>query len=346
MANKRFQAALSGEVQATPPVWFMRQAGRYHAHYQALRKKHSFMELCKNPNLAAEVALGPILDFDFDVSIFFSDLLFPLEAMGMGLTYTDAKGPELGWHLTEDNLNHLRPVNEAIEGLLFQRDALAETRRVLPPNKSLIGFVGSPWTLFTYAVQGRHAGSLQEVKSQLALFPQFCEVLMPLLERNIEIQFEGGAEIVMLFDTAAGEISPWLYREVVLPQISKLAHKFPGKIGYYSKGTQKAYFVDPVWRDGTFAGMGIDHRWDLSTVLSAPVAERHLGFTQGNFDEALLFSHEGDFQSHVLKYLEPIRKLRPEQRAGWVCGLGHGVLPKTPEASVRKFIQIVREVFR
>lgn len=344
MANAKFQAALRGEAQAIPPIWFMRQAGRYHAHYQNLRKKHSFMDLCKNARLAAEVALGPIEDFDFDVSIFFSDLLFPLEAMGMGLTYTDTRGPELGWHLDSDNVSKLRPVDEAIEGLQFQRDALAETRRILPASKSLIGFVGSPWTLFTYAVQGRHAGSLQEVKSKLDLFPAFCEKVMPLLIRNIELQFAGGAEIVMVFDTAAGEISPWLYREMILPKLEQLAQTYPGKLGYYSKMTQKSYFVDPIWKEGLFAGMGIDHRWDLTTALRERAPKG--GFIQGNFDEALLFTAEPDFTKRIYSYLEPIRKLSPEQRAGWVCGLGHGVLPKTPEANVRTFIQVVREVFR
>ncbi|MBC7384845.1 MAG: uroporphyrinogen decarboxylase [Cryobacterium sp.] len=344
IGNPRFQAALRGEPQATPPVWFMRQAGRYHAHYQALRKKHSFMELCKDPRLAAAVALGPIEDFDFDVSIFFSDLLFPLEAMGMGLTYSDSQGPQLGWHLTGESVHRLRPVDEAIEGLQFQREALSATRRMLPPDKSLIGFVGSPWTLFTYAVQGRHAGSLQEVKSHLGLFPAFCEKVIPLLLRNIELQFEGGAEIVMLFDTAAGEISPWLYREKILPEIEKLARSFPGKLGYYSKGTQSAYFVDPIWREGVFAGQGVDHRWDLSEVLRNRAPRS--GFVQGNFDEALLFSEPNDFRARVESYLAPLIKLSTEERAGWVCGLGHGVLPKTPEQNVREFVQIIRRTFR
>src|SRR6476619_1299189 len=93
IGNARFQNALARKPQGTPPIWFMRQAGRYHRHYQALRAKHSFMELCKVPELASEVALGPILDFDFDVAILFSDLLFPLEGLGMGLSYDDG-GPK------------------------------------------------------------------------------------------------------------------------------------------------------------------------------------------------------------------------------------------------------------
>ncbi|MGE0526577.1 MAG: uroporphyrinogen decarboxylase family protein, partial [Bdellovibrionales bacterium] len=166
--NQRFQNALQGIPQPIPPIWFMRQAGRYHRHYQAMRQKHSFIELCKDPNLAAEVALGPVQDFDFDVSILFSDLLFPLEALGMGLTYDPS--PKLGWRLNSETLQRLRPWSEAIEDLVFQRAALESTRRVLPKDKSLIGFVGGPWTLFTYAVEGEHKGNLLEAKTRLPLY--------------------------------------------------------------------------------------------------------------------------------------------------------------------------------
>ena len=118
-ANTRFQNALACIPQATPPIWLMRQAGRYHRHYQDLRRQFSFIDLCKQPELAAHVALGPVLDFDFDAAILFSDLLFPLEALGMGLDYTDA-GPQLGWNLTAQTVERLRDVEEAWPHLLFQ----------------------------------------------------------------------------------------------------------------------------------------------------------------------------------------------------------------------------------
>ncbi len=154
--NNAFQSVLNGQPVKTPPIWMMRQAGRYHKHYQALRAKHSFMELCKQPELAAQVALGPVQDFDFDVSILFSDLLFPLEGLGMGLEYTDA-GPRLGWNLTPQNFSKLATAEVALESLLFQRDAVRATREVLPKDKSLVGFVGGAWTLFVYACEGGHA---------------------------------------------------------------------------------------------------------------------------------------------------------------------------------------------
>ncbi|RZA02069.1 MAG: uroporphyrinogen decarboxylase, partial [Proteobacteria bacterium] len=105
--NQKFQNALKRIPQNVPPIWFMRQAGRYHAHYQALRAKHSFVELCKNPELAAETTMGPIRDFDFDAAIIFSDILFPLEALGMGLTY--APSPKLAFQLDEETIKQLKP---------------------------------------------------------------------------------------------------------------------------------------------------------------------------------------------------------------------------------------------
>src|SRR4030088_2817297 len=112
IGNARFQNALARREQATPPIWLMRQAGRYHRHYQALRQRYSFMDLCKRPELAAEVAHGPVMDFDFDAAILFSDLLFPLEALGMGLEYTD-HGPQLGWNLNEKNLAQMNSIEYA-----------------------------------------------------------------------------------------------------------------------------------------------------------------------------------------------------------------------------------------
>src|SRR6266513_2079092 len=217
VGSARFQNALSRRAQSTPPIWLMRQAGRYHKHYQALRAKYSFMDLCKRPELAAEVALGPVLDFDFDAAILFSDLLFPLEALGMELEYTDG-GPQLGWKLDRTTLPRLRSVDEAWGNLFFQGEAMRMTSASLPNDKSLIGFVGGPWTLFVYAVQGTHK-NVSKALNDMQLFAKFCETMVPLLAKNIELQLANGAEIVMLFDTAAGEIAADVFHGEVIPQI-------------------------------------------------------------------------------------------------------------------------------
>lgn len=335
--NSLFQNSLQRRPQNVPPVWFMRQAGRYHKHYQGLRSQHSFMDLCKNPELAAQVALGPVAEFDFDVSILFSDILFPLEALGMGLDYTD-HGPQLGFKLTPETLSKLGPVEDAIKFMHFQKEAMQATRALLPSNKSLIGFIGGPWTLFVYAVEGSHAGSLIQSKTLAPNFPMFLEKMFPLLKENIRLQLEGGAEVVMIFDTAAGEVSPLFFKEWIQPVLEKLSREFPGKMGYYSKGTQPVFF-DNSFKDLPWAGQGFDHRCFLPECFSI----QNKGFVQGNFDQSLLFMDEANFKKALSQFLQPMKELTPQQRAGWVCGLGHGVLPKTPERHVKLFVETVRE---
>lgn len=338
MSNEKFQNSLNRKPQKTPPVWMMRQAGRYHQHYQGLRAKHSFIELCKNPELAAETALGPIEDFDFDVSILFSDLLFPLEALGMGLKYDPS--PALDWYLdSHEDFKKMRSFDQIVDGLRFQGEAVRATRKVLPDSKSLIGFVGSPWTLFVYAIAGTHKGALTEVKKRMSLFPAFCELLTPVMEANIQIQLDGGAEAVMVFDTAAGELAPVDFEKHLHPYLINLSKKFSGRLGYYSKHTMPEH-LNNLWQNSEFTGFGYDHRWNLRNNFS-----KGQGFVQGNFDQSMLFLPANEFESYLRDWLKPFQEMTPKQRAGWVCGLGHGVLPKTPEENVRNFVKIVRESF-
>src|SRR5689334_2186517 len=124
------------------------------------------------------------------------------------------------------------------------------TRELIPNDRSLIGFVGGPWTLFVYAVEGTHKGSLTNSKRLLPFFAQFCEKMVPLLERNIELQLENGAEVVMIFDTAAGELSPQLFKSQVVPQLRRLTQCNQTRVGYYSKGTQPTHLRDALFESG------------------------------------------------------------------------------------------------
>jgi uroporphyrinogen decarboxylase len=341
--NQKFQNALQAVPQATPPVWMMRQAGRYHKHYQALRAKHGFEELCRIPELAAETTLGPIRDFDFDAAIIFSDLLFPLDALGMGLSY--AKGPpELAFQLDEGSFTKLRTGNDTHAELAFQGDAVRACRALLPKDKSLIGFVGGPWTLFVYAADGSHHGSLLKSKKLLpTLFLRFAELVLPLLEYTIARQLEGGAEIVMIFDTAAGDLAPLEFERWNGPWLAKLAKRFPGKLGYYGKNLTEAHLGLSSLKNSPFAGRGVDHRFHLPALLQSG---KRTGFLQGNFDQSLLHLEPAQFEEAFRSYLKGFQALSKEERAGWVAGLGHGVLPATPEANVKRYVEILRESFQ
>jgi len=357
MTETLFMRAVRGEPLAVPPIWLMRQAGRYHRPYQLLRARHSFESLCREAELAAEVTMGPILDFDFDAAILFSDLLFPLEALGMGLKYDP--GPKLDCALDEARLARFRPIDEALSHLRFQHDAMVAVRARLPRDKGLIGFVGGPWTLFVYAVEGTHAGPLARAKASAALYRAFADRMVPLLIENIRLQFEGGADIVMIFDTAAGELSPEAFRTWTLPDLDKIAAAFPGRLGYYRKSgdpnrlresisSSKAGFGGIFSSKTTpgvdlFAGIGLDSHWDLAAALTAPGRR---GFIQGNFDETALASPDrATFTTALTRFLEPLRHLDADARRGWICGLGHGVLPGTPEDHVRAFVDTVRKTF-
>jgi len=339
--NLKFQNALSANEQDVPPIWLMRQAGRYQKSYRALREKHSFIDLCKVPELAAKVGFNAVDEFDYDLCILFSDLLFPLESFGMGLDYSPA--PKLEWHLdTQADFKKFRPTEEAFEHIKFQGEALKATREALPKDKSLIGFVGGFWTLFGYAVDGSHKGNMLETKKRLHLFDEFVEEhMLPFLIKNIELQLAHHAEVVMLFDTAVGELSSQFFKDKVAPHLAKLAHMFPNKLGYYAKGGTLDYF-DQSFLDLPWAGMGWDHRWSLPEVLKK---RPHRGFVQGNFDQALLHQRPEDFKKSLESYLAPFKDLSSKERAGWVAGLGHGVLPKTPEDNVKHYVNYVRETF-
>ncbi|WCL49388.1 uroporphyrinogen decarboxylase family protein [Leptospira sp. GIMC2001] len=339
--NPLFANALRKIPQSTPPIWFMRQAGRYHSHYRKLKEKYSFMELCKNPELAAEVALGPVAEFQFDVSILFSDLLFPLEALGFGLTYNP--GPILSKQLTDiSELRNLHSLDDAVHFLEFQKVAMQKTRAILPDDVSLIGFVGGAWTLYSYATIGNHQGSIVKPKTNTDLIKGFYAKILPLLIENIRLQIIGGAEVVMVLDTSAGDLSPLQFQSYVVEPLSEITKQFPNRIGYYTKHSTKDQLILLQNVEG-LAGIGVDHRFSIEKLMQEKVSN---GFLQGNFDQTLLFLPYNEFEKAFRQYLRPIQNLSIEERAGWVSGLGHGILPATPEENVKRMVNIIREVFQ
>jgi uroporphyrinogen decarboxylase len=338
--TRRFEGAVRGVAQAVPPVWCMRQAGRYQRSYQDLRQRHSFTDLCRDPALSARVAMNAVEEFEFDAAILFSDLLFPLEALGLPLSYDDG-GPRLGARVDESSVARLRDVDEAFAALSFQAEAVAETRAHLPPDTGLIGFIGGPWTLFVYAVEGTHTGSLTRAKTALPLYRRFAAHIVPLLQRMAQAQIDAGADLVMVFDTAAGDLTPAAFRQHIAPDLRSLAEAQPGRLGYFARGLHPAHVGGPGTESlGDWAGLGIDWRWNLAETLDNPSRR---GFVQGNLDPSLLHLSGEALDRALDDFLDPIVTLPPESRRGWICGLGHGVLPHTPEASVRTFVRTVRE---
>ena len=344
--DKLLLRALGRVNQDRPPVWFMRQAGRYHSHYQRLRARHDFIELCKQPQLAAEVTLGPIDAFGFDAAIMFSDLLFPLEALGMGLRY--APGPQLDWHLSSAaDLARLRDGPERVAQLAFQAEALALLSRRLPRTCALIGFVGGPLTLYAYAAAGSHEGFSASALGGLSdgVYDGFLDRLLPLLAANMALQVEGGADCVAIFDTAAGILDPQLFARAAAEPLARLIAMFRARcphtpLIYYSRDTGPAH-----WRsleDLSLACLGIDWRQDLVQTLRTQ-AERCA--VQGNIDPQWLLLEPAALEQRVRALFTRLRAEPASLRAGWVCGLGHGVLQQTPEENVALVLRVQREMF-
>tara|TARA_B100001057_G_scaffold312899_1_gene312995 strand:- start:919 stop:1896 length:978 start_codon:yes stop_codon:yes gene_type:complete len=324
MSRKLFLNALERVEQSCPPIWMMRQAGRYQASYRDMKKDWTFEQMCKLPRLATQVAMLPIDEFDFDVAILFSDILFHLEGLGLPLHFDP--GPKFEWNLDEDNWVDYKDVEKAIKFLNFQSNAIEQTRETLPYTKGLVGFVGGPWTILNYAIGDEEVS--EEFKHMY-----LKQVLVPLLRASIRNQLEAGADCVMIFDSGLKNIHKNYFDKEYCTLLKDLAEV--GTTAYYSR-TLPYNSLSNVLALG-FAGIGVDSTVDLNKTLTKVKS----GFVQGNFDEKLLLlKSEQILRYEIQKWLDTI-----EDTTGWVCGLGHGIDKETPVDNVRLFIDMVRRHF-
>lgn len=303
------------------------------------------MTMCKDPKLACEITMGPIRDFDFDAAILFSDLLFPLEQMGLGLTY--APGPILQNKLeSKDDLKKVKMIQKAESYYQFQKEATALLRKELPATKSLLGFVGAPWTLYTYAVEGSHAGALTSSKRGFydGRWEGFCELLLPNLLTEMSLQAQGGADTVCLFDTAVGELMLTDFKKYIVPVLRKVTAEFKKmhpsiKVVYYSKLTHMDY-LDEI-QDKNIDVLGIDWRMNLAGALKRYSKDYYI---QGNFDPSYLHYEWPQVEEKLKEFWAPLADGGVDLNR-WICGLGHGVLQQTPEENVRKAVQYIHQNF-
>jgi uroporphyrinogen decarboxylase len=269
----------------------------------------------------------------------------------------DSGGPVVDGPLTFERLELLHSMEEALSRLSFQRDAVCLTRARLPPSKGLIGFIGGPWTLFVYAVEGSHSGPFSRVRAglptvahanvdkrgrRLALFDAFAARIVPLLIESARLQLEAGADIVMMFDTAAGALRPQVFGTNIARDVRAIATAHPGKVGYYARDFSGAHEEAAGFDSIPVAGVGLDRHRDLAAALRN---ENRSLFIHGNLDPAALLLTGASLERALERFVAPLRALDAETRRGWMCGLGHGVLPGTPEDSVRRFVTFIRETF-
>ena len=303
----------------------MRQAGRYQTGYMDMKEKFTFEQMCKLPKLASEVAMLPIRQFDFDIAILFSDILWHLEGLGFPLKFDP--GPKFETHLNEENWEQYVDVGRALKHINFQSNAIEATREALPFKKSLIGFVGGPWSLLNYALGSNKVSN--EFKSVY-----LRTVLIPLIKDSIRAQKLAGAEVVMILDSGLENVSKNYYDNTYLPMLESITDI--GNVGYYVRGIPKNSLSKV--KKMNWAGIGIDSSLDLSKTLKTYTK----GFVQGNFDEKHMLLDTRLYHYELDKWLESLEGV---DTTGWVCGLGHGITKTTPTEHVEHFVKTVREKF-
>lgn len=329
------------------PVWFMRQAGRYHSHYQKIKKNSHFMEMCKDPMLACKITRGPVDAFHFDAAILFSDILFPLERLGLGLTYVDGP-PRLDKIINSiDDIGSLRRILHDQSFYDFQKKALILLKTQLDPDIELLGFIGAPFTLYAYALEGCHSGHLTHSKKGFydQRFDAFMDILLPELIESMTAQAEGGADVLCIFDTAVGELDLFHFKKYALTALRYLTkifkERYPQKkIIYYSKQTPLSYLLEI--QDPHIDCLAIDWRVDLSRALLLLGKDYYI---QGNLDPSLLHLDWLDLKKHWENLWDSLRSTPSIPLDKFIAALGHGVTPKTPESNVKKSVAFIHDHF-
>jgi uroporphyrinogen decarboxylase len=339
LSTHPFLAACHRERTPYTPVWLMRQAGRYMEEYRKLRAQHDFLELCKKPDLAAEITIKPVELLGVDAAILFADILLPLEPMGVGLEYTKGDGPVI--HHTVSSRTQVEQLLEfdPQEALPFVFEAVRKTRAALNGKVPLIGFAGAPFTLASYLVEG--GGSRHYLKTKKLIYSNpgawrgLMERLSSVTAEYLNAQIAAGAEAVQLFDSWAGCLSPDDYERFVLPYTrAAIAGLTPGiPVIHFSTGT--GGFLKSIRAAGGDV-IGVDWRVNLDAAwddLGPAVG------VQGNLDPAALLASPKEIRRRVSEILT-----RAGGRPGHIFNLGHGVLPETPVENVIAMVEAVHEL--
>jgi uroporphyrinogen decarboxylase len=329
---------LAGKALSPPPVWLMRQAGRYLPEYRELRaEKGSFLALCYDSDAAAEITLQPIRRFGFDVAILFSDILIVPHAMGQDLTFTEGEGPRLAPRLAEARLEELQPARQHF-GPIWE--TVRKVRSRLAPERALFGFAGSPYTVATYMVAGE--GSKEQAAARLMAYAdpgRFAALIDAIVAETLHYlsgQVDAGADALMLFDSWSGSLAPLEFeRWVVAPTarlVGELRRRYPDTpiIGFPRGAGEKA----PAYaRETEVSALAIDESTDLAWVVKNTPDTLPL---QGNLDP-LALKAGGAALSDGLKRLLDTMRGRPH-----ILNLGHGIDRFTPIAHVEQLLAELR----
>jgi uroporphyrinogen decarboxylase len=328
--------ALQGTPVPRPPVWMMRQAGRFLPDYIKLRDKYSFFERCQTPELATEITVMPVDQVGVDAAIIFSDILVVPQAMGMEVQLIEKLGPLLPQPIkTAADLNRIE-IPDVKERLHYVMDALRLTKQTLAGRVPLIGFAGAPWTLLCYMVQGKGSKTFDEAKAFCYQQPAVAhELLNRITETTIlylKAQVEAGADVVQIFDSWGGLLSPKDFEEFSLQYIRRIVAALQGvaPVIVFAKG---AWFALEEMAATGAQGLGLD--WCIKPELARQFAGPAVTL-QGNYDPASLMRPIPEITKSVH---EMIRAFGPQR---YIANLGHGILPNIPVDHAKAFIEAVK----
>ncbi len=331
--NDLLLKALHKENTDRAPVWLMRQAGRYMPEYMQVRKRVSFLELCKTPELACEVTLQPVDILGVDAAILFSDILIPIEPIGINLNFNPS--PVITNPVrTEADVNKLTTfIPESHAPFVYKTIDLL----VKQLNVPLIGFSGAPFTLACYMAEGAGSKSFIEIRKMMLNTPKIFHTLMRKLTEDtikyLNAQVEHGCAALQMFDTWAGILPPLEYKEMVFPYVKEISESVTAPFIYFAKDGS-AYF-DTI-KELNCAGIGVD--WKIN-ILEADKKLDHKFTIQGNMDPALLFASKEIITQTASKILEEGKVCK-----GYIFNLGHGIMPATPVENVKHLINVVKGI--
>jgi len=334
LKNDLLLRALNGEKVERPPVWMMRQAGRFLPDYRVLREKYSFFERCETPELVSEITIMPIDQVGTDAAILFSDILVVPQALGYEVQMIAGKGPYLPQ--TVNNLKDAEAIQvpDVHEKLGYVMDAVTLTRQDLNGKVPLIGFAGAPWTLLCYMVQGKGSKDFSEAKRFCFEQPEAAKVLLDKITDTtiayMKAQIKAGAQAFQLFDSWAGLLSPDDFMEFSYPYLKKIVAECTVPNILFAKGSW--YALEELKATGANA-IGVD--WAVTPEMARNVLGSDVTI-QGNFDPSRLYAPIPQIEKWTKEMIDRFGKDR------YIVNLGHGILPTVPVDNARAFINAVK----
>ncbi|MFZ6016186.1 MAG: uroporphyrinogen decarboxylase [Nitrospirota bacterium] len=345
--NDTFLRACRGEKVEYTPVWLMRQAGRYLPQYQAVRANVDFITLCKTPELAAKVTLQPVNILGVDAAILFSDILIPVEAMGMRLAFSDKEGPVLSKPIRSKSAVDRLIIPDIEEDMPFILEIIKILRKELENKVPLIGFSGAPFTLATYMIEGGSSKNFIHTKRMVfqhsVVFSCLMEKLTVTVISYLSAQIKAGAQAVQIFDTWAGILTPGDYEEFALPYVKRVVkalkseQKAESSVPIIYFANDCAGILKEVKKTGADV-IGIDWRIDIGDAI------KRLGkkvVVQGNLDPCALLLPKEKIEERVKDIL-----WKGEAAKGHIFNLGHGILPETPVENAIAMVEAVHKYGR